>query len=472
MATRKRATTSTRRRKATAAAAAPAYFLSLTVENVRCFGSPAQTLDLSDGNDRPAQWTIILGDNGVGKTTVLRSLAGLTPDQTLLLREEKFEYVPPRYTSDLLLRFAWEVFRGSDVQNIAKLSCNFAVGVKLEELAKKAGKFSASMQVIRLPDDLGLGRDLHSIRESGTQRGHMYCCGYGATRAMSHTSLSDNELGDSLSSLFHDDVSLLNAEEWLLRSDYESKVSDKGKERRELVRQALLRMLPEIEEIEVDYGSERVTKRQDGRFEPTVIFKTPYGWVRLQDLSLGYKTLIAWTVDFAARMFDRYPGSQNPLAEPAVCLVDEIDLHLHPTWQRKLIGYLTELFPNTQFIVTAHSPLIVQAAANANIVVLRREGDHVVIDNSVESLKGWSVDQILTSDLYGLVSERPPEYDAMLTERRRLLSKSRLTKKDRARLQELEAEVDKLPVGRTPEDIKAMEIIRRAAARLKEDDDD
>src|SRR5215208_3433494 len=56
----------------------PAYFLSLTVENVRCFG-PKQTLDLSDGKGRPAQWTIILGDNGVGKTTLLQCLSMLLP---------------------------------------------------------------------------------------------------------------------------------------------------------------------------------------------------------------------------------------------------------------------------------------------------------------------------------------------------------------------------------------------------------
>ncbi|WP_439625568.1 AAA family ATPase [Gemmata sp.] len=53
-----------------------AYFLSLTLENVRCFG-PKQTLDLSDGKGKPAPWTIILGLNGTGKTTLLQSLAGL-----------------------------------------------------------------------------------------------------------------------------------------------------------------------------------------------------------------------------------------------------------------------------------------------------------------------------------------------------------------------------------------------------------
>jgi len=48
----------------------PMYFLSLDVENIRCFGEK-QTLDLSDGAGRPAQWTLLLGDNGTGKTTLL-----------------------------------------------------------------------------------------------------------------------------------------------------------------------------------------------------------------------------------------------------------------------------------------------------------------------------------------------------------------------------------------------------------------
>src|SRR4051812_48648529 len=55
------------------AGAQASYFLSLSLENVRCFG-PRQTLDLSDGNGKPSRWTVILGNNGTGKTTILQSL--------------------------------------------------------------------------------------------------------------------------------------------------------------------------------------------------------------------------------------------------------------------------------------------------------------------------------------------------------------------------------------------------------------
>src|SRR5580658_1996785 len=67
------------------------YFLSLTIENVRCFG-PKQTLDLSDGHGKPARWTILLGNNGTGKTTVLQALAGLelVPGNRFKVRAEQW----------------------------------------------------------------------------------------------------------------------------------------------------------------------------------------------------------------------------------------------------------------------------------------------------------------------------------------------------------------------------------------------
>ena len=157
--------------------------------------------------------------------------------------------------------------------------------------------------------------------------------------------------------------------------------------------------------------------------------------------------MIAWMVDFASRMVDRYPDSPDPLAEPAVVLVDEIDLHLHPKWQRELIGFLTERFPNTQFIATAHSPLIVQAAGEANIALLRREGDHVVIENDPETLHGWSIDQILTSELYGLKTARPPELEGPPPEAEETPDPTEI---DRGRQEEARRDrgQDRIPPGR------------------------
>jgi predicted ATP-binding protein involved in virulence len=102
------------------------------------------------------------------------------------------------------------------------------------------------------------------------------------------------------------------------------------------------------------------------------------------------------------RQFDRYPDSENPLAEPAIVLVDELDLHLHPEWQRQIIQFLTKQFPRTQFIVTSHSPLVVQSADQINLVLLEKVGDQVTIRQpQMTTYKGWTVEEIL-DELMGL----------------------------------------------------------------------
>ena len=120
--------------------------------------------------------------------------------------------------------------------------------------------------------------------------------------------------------------------------------------------------------------------------------------------------------DIASKMMEQYPNSDNPLKEPAIILIDEIDLHLHPKWQRTVIDKLSQHFPKAQFIATSHSPLIVQAALDkkANIVVCRKEGDKVVIDNNPDEVKGWRIDQILTSDLFELSSSKSISFEQLL----------------------------------------------------------
>jgi len=271
---------------------------------------------------------------------------------------------------------------------------------------------------------------------------------------------------DRIGIFLDDDVMLRDPEDWILTADYNARLHGSEAQRFEAfaqrVRDALVEFLPEVDEVQFKAADEPGGS-------PSVEARTPDGWVPLRQLGFGYQSQVAWLVDLASRMFERYPDSADPLAEPAVVLVDEIDLHMHPRWQRQIIEFLAQRFPRTQFIVTAHSPLIVQAAGGANIVLLRREGDHVVIDNDPEVLRNWRVDQILTSELFGLESARPPQIEEPLKERRQILAKSRLSARDRRRLAELEAGIGDLPAGESAEDRRAMELLRRAAAKLAGD---
>lgn len=434
-----------------------AYFLSLDVERVLCF-KDKQVLDLSDGNGNPAQWTVILGNNGVGKTTLLRCLAGME-----VVHLPEYEDALPllfRISSSKYLR-NW-----NDLETLflsgARCSASFLSGIKLTEINEDSTLFPrGEAPKVYCSIDIGV-----SISKSDCWKSieNLQCYGYGAIRKPGKISLTDSFNSENSASLFLDDCELINAEEWLLQTDYSIKTAsgqtyNRLKQQFDQMTDALKRILPDVEDIQIAPADEE-------RSRPTTEFLTPYGWVQLSSLGLGYRTMIAWMVDLAARLFQRYPDSPDPLAEPAIVLVDEIDLHLHPKWQRTIMSFLTERFPNTQFIVTAHSPLVVQAAKNANIVLLRREGDRVVIDNNPEIVDNWRVDQVLTS-VFELPTARPADVEPLLIRRQELLSQAHLSESDEAELRELEAGIGTLPTGESLEDIKAMDIIRRAAKLLE-----
>lgn len=452
------------------AAAPPAYFLSLTIANVRCFGQ-ATTLDLSDSKGRPAQWTVLLGENGIGKTTVLQCLAAMQPrlhDPTLDVNYDENKKYAARYTprlssglnQDVSFLFEKATSRSAPDPPMLDIRAGVVTGSLINADSPREKK-----QTLEVSGNRHFQRaKLNTADVSG-----LNIFGYGASRRSGKTTLSDPRKRDSCASLI-DDSELMNAEEWLQQADYATRINARLRQKRAAkgqltrVKTLLIGLLPGVSDFRfVTAGIEQMT--------PRVEALTPYGWVRVSELSLGYKTALTWLIDFASGLFECYPNSDNPFAEPAVCLIDEIDLHLHPRWQRDLVKHLTDTFPNTQFIVTAHSPLIVQAAPDANLALLRREGDHVVIDNDVDEIRNWRVDQILTSDLFGLDTARPPRLASALSERRRIMSQPVVSEFDRQRLAELNAEIgDQTSLGENPLEMQALDALRRAAALLERDE--
>lgn len=84
----------------------------------------------------------------------------------------------------------------------------------------------------------------------------------------------------------------------------------------------------------------------------------------LAQLSDGYQTLLGLVIDLASRLAMANPQMDDPLAGEAVVMIDEVDLHLHPAWQRRVVEDLLRTFPNAQFILTTHSPFIVESVNN------------------------------------------------------------------------------------------------------------
>jgi len=90
----------------------------------------------------------------------------------------------------------------------------------------------------------------------------------------------------------------------------------------------------------------------------------------LEQLSDGYRNLLALVLDFARRLALANPSWENPLDAPGILMIDEIDLHLHPVWQQKIVPSLQAVFPHTQLIVATHSPYVVTTVESRCVQII------------------------------------------------------------------------------------------------------
>lgn len=143
--------------------------------------------------------------------------------------------------------------------------------------------------------------------------------------------------------------------------------------------------------------------------------------IPLSQMSDGYKSTVSLIADIAYRMAVLNPQLGMNVIEQTdgVILIDEVDLHLHPAWQHRILGDLQEIFPRVQFIVTTHAPAVISSAKSENLMILK---NYEVIDANVE-IYGNDANSIL-KDIMG-VSERNPviadlfkQFDSLLNDRK------------------------------------------------------
>lgn len=174
--------------------------------------------------------------------------------------------------------------------------------------------------------------------------------------------------------------------------------------------------------------------------------------ISLNQLSDGEKNLIALVGDIARRLTIANTGSEKPLDGEGIILIDEIDLHLHPGWQRLMIPNLTKLFPNCQFIITTHSPQVISHAKPEHIFLLKREEGHIVVTRPAESY-GKNTDRIL-EDILG-VDSRPTKEKELIDKLFVLIQNGNLT--------DAKTLIDELyqTIGEDPEISKAQSLLKR-----------
>ena len=202
-----------------------------------------------------------------------------------------------------------------------------------------------------------------------------------------------------------------------------------------VVRQAITTMLPGVSEPRVELDPFRfvvsVQPDPDGRFDN--------GFDKAEELALdqlsgGYRIMLALAADLARRMAQGNPHLDDPLQSEAIVLIDEVELHLHPSWQQRVLTDLARTFPNTQFIVSTHSPQVLTTTRPEHVVALRREGGNVVAEQSAAPTYGAEAGDVLAAVMG--VDERPRgnEFVRVLDDYVRLVDAGRGASADAVRL--------------------------------------
>lgn len=218
-----------------------------------------------------------------------------------------------------------------------------------------------------------------------------------------------------LRSLFNPDAILRDINRWIineLASVKSKSEKENSKLRFENIKQMLISIIPnlyDIREIPLAGTNELLYFEEDlngNKIEKGVIY---------EHLSSGLKSLIAMIGDMMLRLFEQQPKINDPAELGGIVLIDEIDIHLHPKWQKKVPEILSTNFPKIQFIVTTHSPIpLLGAPKKSRIYVLKRTTENGVTIERMDDKVMFSEilpNAILTSPIFGLEDITPISKD-------------------------------------------------------------
>lgn len=384
------------------------FLKSLRLENIRCFKHAEIDFDRAGGDNR--KWTVLLGENGTGKSTVLRSIALVTAGSDAL-----FELVgdPDDWIGQFgdTARIVAEVETKSE--KLRELTLEFIRGEGASPFVSRSMK-----TVDRLNDAL----------EHTTRNYQVF--GYGSSRRLADRGLSGKGRGmrhkraQAVATLFDRNAELNPLESWAMQLDYRS-----DGEQLDTVRQVLSDFLPELTFSHIDKEAE------------ALIFKTRDGTVRLDQLSDGYQNVAAWVGDLLYQITEIFEDRARPLEARGLLIIDEVDLHLHPKWQRRLLDFLDDQLPNMQLVVTSHAVMTAQQTPEGALFYSVRRGDappeivafegdpgklllnQLVMTEAFGHLNDESVDVETAKDRYRALHRKQDKDDDDLKEMKRIAKK-------------------------------------------------
>ncbi len=363
------------------------------------------SLDLRPG------WNVLLGDNGCGKTTVIRAIA-----LALAGTDPRAAAASPR-----LLR------AGQPTGTVTVFSAH--------------GDDSTALVRVRAEVRATTSGDTH------VQQGRWLVLGFPAMRGVTARVLSGPTPIAPPVPGAHDLLPLLegstdsrldDTRQWIVNTALRAD-GNEGEDVRARHRRLLDRWFSILQELMpgLAFAYERVDRESW-----QVLVKTADGTLPIEQLSQGMVSTIGWIGTLLRRLYEAYPESDTPEHEPALVLVDEIDAHLHPGWQQKIVPLVRSHFPRVQVVATSHSPLVAANLEPGEVVVFSRDAARRISASRVaDALRGYRADQVLTSAAFGLNTTRSEYAQALLRDYAEALSRGADTPEARAGLAALTARV-------------------------------
>lgn len=394
--------------------------------------------------DEVPQWIVLAGRNGTGKTTLLRAiaLAIAGPDVARRLVDSFAHWVSvgaAQGTASVQVAWDGDVDRMVESGRVAE----FKPWAGIRWTRQNEGPEPAIEPYLR-------GRKWLARRGPWAEnpRG-WFLGGYGPFRRLSGASGDVVKLmvlpgrTSAMASLFREDATLSESVEWLRQVDYRSR--DRQEVRGlvddvlELLRAGLL-----PEDVTVD------------RVDSDGLWITANGTqLPVSELSDGYRAVASLVLDIVRSLATAYGELQaapddalgTVVSNSGVVLIDEIDAHLHPSWQQMIGPWLKDHFPNLQFIVSTHSPFICQAADRGGLIRLPTPGagpPRAVDESLYYRVINGTVDEPLLSELFGLDFTYSREAQQARQELARLEAgalRSRLSAEEEDRYKQLQFEL-------------------------------
>lgn len=396
--------------------ALPLYIDRLILKNIRCF----ERLDIQF--NRPGESIVIIGDNGDGKSTVLRSLAIGLCDQSsaaALFRELPGEFVRRRRKGD---SFVQVDLRGNGGWRY-RIRTDFSGPADFERVEQTHFHAKGKGEFRRIKQD----------RFPWTQ---MFVSGYGAgIRTFGNADYSNYLPVDAVYPLFRYDAALQSPELVIRRV-----VDEAGKRNINRRQRTLLKLQSALADLLNLDGPEDVLLTGRGIF-----FRGPWGEEELAAMGDGYRATTTWTLDLMSwwLLYEEERAHEfKPSDLAGIVIVDEIEQHLHPLWQRTILPQLREMFENIQFVVATHSPLVASSCLDVTVHRLQH-GEH-----TTHRPYGWRAE-----DVYGMMgvptSRAETFQEDVITEFDRLdekrIAKQKLSPSDAAKLGSLRFRLKTLP---------------------------